>query len=215
MATPLVRTPGWSRTQGVLTPPTRAQPGDPPLWSRFVYLGLGERTRLPPRRNPPPAGLLLFTSQLPKSNHDGPQLHRPSPIICFGAHQYPNSNMSNVLTIYLTLVGTLLHNTFSNSTARTRLGSEKQKGGRVGLQSVGQTQHPSRNCGISAKGGRGKTKNSIAFGSAPRREVDSQPFSPCARPAVSETETHSLGFLSVADASPSSGAMLRLRSSSC
>ena len=26
--------------------------------------------------------------------------------------------------------------------------------------------------------------DSIAFGSAPRREVDSQPFSPCARPAV-------------------------------
>ena len=58
------------------------------------------------------------------------------------------------------------------------------------------------------------TVNSIAFGSAPRREVDSQPFSPCARPAVSQTETHTLGFLSVADASPSSGATLRLRSSS-
>ena len=48
-------------------------------------------------------------------------------------------------------------------------------------------------------------KNSIAFGSAPRREVDSQPISPLARPAVSQTETHSLGFLSVADAAPSSG----------
>ena len=43
---------------------------------------------------------------------------RTSPFICFGAHQYPNSNMSNVLTQYLTLVGTLLHNTFSDSTAR-------------------------------------------------------------------------------------------------
>ena len=30
-------------------------------------------------------------------------------------------------------------------------------------------------------------QKSIAFGSAPRREVDSQPFSPCARPAVSHT----------------------------
>ena len=48
---------------------------------------------------------------------------------CFGAHQYPNSNMSNVLTQYLTLVGTLLHNTFSDSTARSRMGSEKQRGG--------------------------------------------------------------------------------------
>ena len=47
--------------------------------------------------------------------------------------------------------------------------------------------------------------NSIAFGSAPRREVDSQPISPLARLAVSQTETHSLGFLSVADAAPSSG----------
>ena len=56
--------------------------------------------------------------------------------------------------------------------------------------------------------------NSIAFGSAPRREVDSQPFSPCARPAVSQTETHSLGFLSVADASASSGATKCLRPTS-
>ena len=56
--------------------------------------------------------------------------------------------------------------------------------------------------------------NSIAFGSAPRREVDSQPISPLARPAVSQTETHSLGFLSVADAAPSSGETFRLRPSS-
>ena len=110
---PLVRTPGWSRTQGVLKPPTRAQPGEPPLWSRFVYLGLGEWGCLPPRRNPRPAGLLLFIPQQPESNNDGPQVHRTSPIICFGAsnikmqvsgfartspficfgaHQYPNSN---------------------------------------------------------------------------------------------------------------------------
>ena len=95
------------------------------------------------------------------------------------------------------------------------MGSEKQKGGRVELQAVGQSQHPSCNCGISANGGRGKTKNSIAFGSAPRREVDSQPFRPCAGPAVSQTGTHGLGFLSVADASLSSGAMLRLRLSTC
>ena len=38
--------------------------------------------------------------------------------------------------------------------------------------------------------------------------------SPCARPAVSHTETHSLGFLSVADASLSSGATLHRRPSS-
>ena len=56
--------------------------------------------------------------------------------------------------------------------------------------------------------------NSIAFDSAPRREVDSQPISPLARPAVSQTETHSLGFLSVADAAPSSGENFRLRASS-
>ena len=36
------------------------------------------------------------------------------------------------------------------------MGSEKQKGGGVRQQAVGQTQHPSHNCGISAKGGRGK-----------------------------------------------------------
>ena len=84
------------------------------------------------------------------------QNRRTSPFICFGAHQYPNSNMSNVLTQYLTLMGTLLHNTFSDSPARRRMGSEKQKGGGVGQQAVGQTQHPSRNCGISAEGGRAK-----------------------------------------------------------
>ena len=47
--------------------------------------------------------------------------------------------------------------------------------------------------------------NSIAFGSAPRREADSQPISQLAMPAVSQTKTHSLGFLSVADPAPSSG----------
>ena len=52
---------------------------------------------------------------------------RTSPCICFGAHQYPNSSMSNVLTQYLTLAGTLLHNTFSDSTAKRRMGFEKQK----------------------------------------------------------------------------------------
>ena len=57
-------------------------------------------------------------------------------------------------------------------------------------------------------------KHSIAFGSAPRREVDSQPIRPLARPAVSQPETHSLGFLSVADAGPSSRVTLRLRLSS-
>ena len=51
-------------------------------------------------------------------------------------------------------------------------------------------------------------KNSIAFGSAPRREVDSQPISQLARPAVSHTEAHSLGFLSVANAAPSSGEIM-------
>ena len=44
---------------------------------------------------------------------------------------------------------------------------------------------------------------SIAFGSAPRREADSQPISKSATPAVSQTETHSLGFLSVVDPAPS------------
>ena len=36
--------------------------------------------------------------------------------------------------------------------------------------------------------------NSLAFGSAPRREADSQLISQLARPAVSQTETHRLGF---------------------
>ena len=57
-------------------------------------------------------------------------------------------------------------------------------------------------------------QNSIAFGSAPRREADSQPISPLDRQAVSQTETHTLGFLSethtlgflsVAHTGPSSG----------
>ena len=43
------------------------------------------------------------------------------------------------------------------------MGSEKQKGGGVGQQAVGQTQHPCRNCGISAKGGRGKKKFAMFF----------------------------------------------------
>ena len=57
-------------------------------------------------------------------------------------------------------------------------------------------------------------ENSIAFGSAPRREVDNQPISPLAKPAVGETETHSLRFLSVADAAPSSGETFHLTSRS-
>ena len=52
-----------------------------------------------------------------------------------------------------------------------------------------------------ACGGQSETPNSIAFGSAPRREAVSQ----LDRPAVSQTETHSLDFLSVADTGPSSG----------
>ena len=75
--------------------------------------------------------------------------------------------MSKVLTQYLTLMGTLLHNTFSDSTARRRTGSEKQKGGGVGQQAVRQTQHPSRNCGISAKGGRGQKKKFAIFFAEP------------------------------------------------
>ena len=56
--------------------------------------------------------------------------------------------------------------------------------------------------------------NSIAFGSAPRREADSQPISPLARRAVSQTETHGLSFLSVADAAPSSGEIVHFKASS-
>ena len=59
-----------------------------------------------------------------------------------------------------------------------------------------------------------RKKNSIAFGSAPRRQADSQPISPLARPAVSQTETHSLGFLSVADAAPWTGDTVHFRTSS-
>ena len=50
----------------------------------------------------------------------------------------------------------------------------------------------------------GTSHNSIAAGSAPRREVDSQPISQLDRPAVSQRETHTVGFLSVADTGPSS-----------
>ena len=46
---PVVRTPSWSKAQGVLTPVSRAQPGEPPLWSRFVYVGLGKWACFPPR----------------------------------------------------------------------------------------------------------------------------------------------------------------------
>ena len=47
------------------------------------------------------------------------------------------------------------------------MGSEKQKGGGVGQQAVGKTQHPCRNCGISAKGGRGKKKKFAIFFAEP------------------------------------------------
>ena len=47
--------------------------------------------------------------------------------------------------------------------------------------------------------------NSVAFGSAPRREADSQPIGQLDRLAVSQTKTHTLGFLSVADTGPSNG----------
>ena len=59
-----------------------------------------------------------------------------------------------------------------------------------------------------------REQNSFAFGSAPRREVDSQPISPLARQAVSQTEAHSLSFLSVANAAPNSGEISCLEPSS-
>ena len=110
---PLVRTPGWSRTQGVLTPPTRAQPGEPPLWSRFVSLGLGEWACLPPGQTlgPRVSSFLPLNNQnqitmdpsctelapLSALGHSNIKMQvygfaRTSPFICFGAHQYPNSN---------------------------------------------------------------------------------------------------------------------------
>ena len=62
---------------------------------------------------------------------------------------------------------------------------------------------------------RPRPENSIAFGSAPRREVDSQPISPSgSKQAGSQTDTHSLGFLSVAQAAPSSREAHHLRASS-
>ena len=88
---------------------------------------------------------------------------RTSPFICFGAHQCPNSNMSNVLTQYLTLVGTLLHNTFSDSTARSIMGSEKQKAGGVGQQAVGQTQHRPAIVVFLQRGAGAKKKNCDFF----------------------------------------------------
>ena len=56
--------------------------------------------------------------------------------------------------------------------------------------------------------------NLIAFGSAPRRQVDGQPIRPLDRRAVNQTETHILGFLSVANAAPSNGEAMCLRGSS-
>ena len=61
--------------------------------------------------------------------------------------------------------------------------------------------------------GGGGGANYISFGSTARREADSQPISQLARPALSQTEKHSLGVLSVADAAPSSGANSWLRAS--
>ena len=63
------------------------------------------------------------------------------------------------------------------------------------------THHPPPQKGVPGYGGVGgsKSKNSIAFGGAPRREVDSQPISQLDRPPVCQTETHTLGFLLVAD----------------
>ena len=58
--------------------------------------------------------------------------------------------------------------------------------------------------GLTDIGSNFKHKNSIAFGSAPRREVDSQPISQLDRPAVCQIETHTLGFLLVADTLSSS-----------
>ena len=81
---------------------------------------------------------------------------RTSPFICFGAHQYPNSNMSNLLTQYLTLLGTLLHNTFSDSTARSRMGSEKQKGGGGGATSSGANTASVPQLWYFCKGGQGQ-----------------------------------------------------------
>ena len=55
---------------------------------------------------------------------------RTSPFICFGAHQYPNSNMSNVLTQYLTLVGTtanLIWTEMHPSGYKKRLESKKHQ----------------------------------------------------------------------------------------
>ena len=66
---------------------------------------------------------------------------------------------------------------------------------------------------IPPRGGGGDT-GSIAFGSAPPREVDNQPIRPLPRPAVSQKETHGLDFLLVADAAPSSGETFHLRTSS-
>ena len=47
---------------------------------------------------------------------------------------------------------------------------------------------------LEKRGGLMLGKNSIAFGSTPRREADSQPISQPGRQADRQTETHSLGF---------------------
>ena len=47
------------------------------------------------------------------------------------------------------------------------MGSENQKGGGVGQQAVGQTQHPSRNCAFFCKGGQGQKKFCAIFFAEP------------------------------------------------
>ena len=136
---------GWSSfsgdTSNKFRSPTRtlarAQPGEPPLWSRFVYVGLGRWACFPPGETlgprvysfvPTTNKKISITKRLatryPKlaplsalghiNSHIQMSTSRTSPFICFGAHQQPNSTI-------LTLV-TIPDASFSESKARCRIG---------------------------------------------------------------------------------------------
>ena len=79
------------------------------------------------------------------------------------------------------------------------------------VAAVSSNDHPNPSEGRQEGFGKSRIfENSIAFSSAPRREAVSQ----LDRPAVSQTETHTLGFFLTADTRPSSGENNCLRTGS-
>ena len=89
---PLVRTPSWSRAQGVLTPPSRAQPGEPPCGRVLFTLVWASGPAFPPGETLGPLGTNNQQTNLTRKKTGNP-ISRTSPFICFGAHHKPHSNM--------------------------------------------------------------------------------------------------------------------------